>query len=305
MYSTVAADTHFLLPAATADSIFAMGQGLHTPEFFTQYSGAMSSFLTNLKITFEGAITPETSLALSQLTQLQGLSLEGAGDSAAIQLQLPCLLRLVLHDFRGITVSLNCPQLKDVKMSNLDLLEDMSGMPDGIESLWIYGLGIGSVPLEQMLPAQGLKDLVLLHLKECPGKATAIRKAYNPSKLRSLTADDEWLPLLPFQAPWQDLPYNLVDLSLMLPLSDGIPLVFEQLGNLEGLEFWHVGEEQMHLNRSLDPFLDMPRLVYLGLYGDQDKKLDLGRWTTDALRLLGLADRRIMTTHKSDFTLIY
>ena len=300
-----ATKSHLLLPAATADSIFAMGQGLHTPDFFTQYWGTMSRSLTRLETAFEGAITPEMSLALNQLTRLQSLLLEGMGDNAAIMLQLPSLTKLTLHDFGDTIVSLDCPQLKDVKLSDLHLLEDISGISDGIETLWIYGMGSGSVPLEQMLPVQGLKQLVHLHLRDCPGKAIAIRDAYVPSRLTSLTADSAWLPLLPFQAPWQALPYNLIDLSLMIPLSHGIPLVLEQLCNLEGLELCHVGSGQMHLTRSLDPFLDMPRLVYLALYGDQEGEWKLVRWTTDALRLLGLADRRIMAMRKAKFVSIY
>ncbi|CAL5220297.1 g2282 [Coccomyxa viridis] len=154
----------------TEDSIFAMRQGLHTPDFFTQYWGAMSGFLTELKMLFEGAISLETSLALNQLTRLQSLSLEGMGESAAIQLQLPQLKKLTLQDFDNASISLN----------------------------------------------------------------------------------------------WQ-----------------------------------------MHLTRSLDHFLDMPQFVYLGLFGDNGSQEELVRWTTDALKFLGLADRRIMATRAKDFTLLY
>ncbi len=282
-----------------------MRQGLHTPDFFTQYWGAMSGFLTELKMLFEGAITLETSLALNQLTRLQSLSLEGMGESAAIQLQLPQLKKLTLQDFDNASISLNCEQLKEMKLVELHLLQDMSGVPDCLETLQVSGLGHGSVPVEQVLPAQGLKHLVHLHLKECPGEATAFREGYVPSTLTSLTADHDWLPLLPLQAPWQGLPCNLTDVSLLIPLCDGIPLVLEQLRNLESLEVYHAGAGQMHLTRSLDHFLDMPQFVYLGLFGDNGSQEELVRWTTDALKFLGLADRRIMATRAKDFTLLY
>ena len=63
---------------------------------------------------------------------------------------------------------------------------------------------------------------------------------------------------------------------------------------------FHVGPGLMHLTRPLDPFWDMPRLNTLHLFGNEDTPEDLSRWTAGALRLLGLADRRVQQKRKSD-----
>ena len=182
-----------------------MGQGLHTPEYFSQYWGALSDFLTKLKVKFSKAITPETLSVLSQLTQLQDLHIEGVGEKAALQLQLPQLTKLLLYHFRRATLSLNCPQLKDLRLSLLVPLMEVSGMPGCIKRLCLFGIDSGSVPFQQMLPAHGLEHLVYLSLKHCRGLPTAIRDAYVPSNLTTLIAGDAWSPLLPSQAPWQGI----------------------------------------------------------------------------------------------------
>lgn len=100
-----------------------MGQGLHTPEYFFQYWGALSDFLTQLELTISEDITPETSLALNQLTQLQVLLLEGRGESAAVQLQLPQLVKLTL----GVWGCKRLPQLPTAEGPEAVEVESTSG----------------------------------------------------------------------------------------------------------------------------------------------------------------------------------
>ena len=292
----VGVDSVVLLCAASAHCLFARGQQLHTPEYMFQYWGALSSHLTNLKMFFNEDITAETSSALNQLTQLQDLLLDGSpGISAAINFQLPQLILLRLECFGNITISLDCPQLRYLQLESLDRLQEMSGIPDGIEDLKLIELRDGSVSLEQMLPAQGLKHLKALRVFTVPGRPAAVWKACNASRLTCLRACDVWAALIlhSYQPPWQDLPCNLQHVLLWLPLGNGIPLVLEQLGKLETLSLYHVGAGPMHLTRPLDPFLDMTGLQKLALWGDKKRREDFGRWTPAALRLLGLADRRV------------
>lgn len=232
----------------------------------SQYWGILSNVLTKLKIQFGEDITAETSSALNQLTQLQGLMVSGSSRSVAanIHLQLPQLTKLSLCTFGSSIVSLNCPLVKSLKLVFLGPLQEMSRLPDGVETLRLIQLAVGSVPLEQMLPVHGLKHLSHLGLQECPGDASVVREAYIPSNLTRLDAYSEaWRQLLPSHPPWQALPCNLRDLSVSLPLDSGIPLVLEQLSNLEVLSLCHVGTGPMHLTRPLDPFLEMGSLKKL------------------------------------------
>ncbi len=50
----------------------------------------------------------------------------------------------------------------------------------------------------------------------------------------------------------------------------------------------------MHLNRPLDPFLEMPRLQKLEFTGTRSSGGGrIGHWTPNALKMLGLAQNRI------------
>lgn len=52
----------------------------------------------------------------------------------------------------------------------------------------------------------------------------------------------------------------------------------------------------MHLDRPLDPFLDMPHFERLELVGDVDKQrqpVNPYGWTPDGLKFLEMADKRI------------
>ena len=50
----------------------------------------------------------------------------------------------------------------------------------------------------------------------------------------------------------------------------------------------------MHLDRPLDPFLDLPSLQKLELVSDMRSHGGYCNWTAPALRLLGLAQKRVM-----------
>ncbi|CAL5224603.1 g7314 [Coccomyxa viridis] len=78
-------------------------------------------------------------------------------------------------------------------------------------------------------------------------------------------------------------------LKLHLPLEKGLPLVLEQLTGLKTLEITDTGEGRMHLDRPLDPFLDMVLLRLLTFSGKAAKSLEL---TPDASMFLALAKKR-------------
>lgn len=246
---------------------------------------------------FNENVGPEMCSALSQLLQLQSLEMSGRyriNPAAALHLQLPQLKRLLIEDFGSTTISLECPQLKVLMLFNLFPLHKFSGMPDVIETLQLEDLGIGSVPVEQMLPEQGLKRLTQLNLRSCPGEPNAVREACSINKVRSLMLGHSWATLLLRQPISEDVHCNLKDLALWLPLNEGIPLALEQLTNLTRLGIQHVGAGLMHLTRCLDPFLDMKNLMFLDLRDYEHQQGEFGRWTPAALGLLGLADRRVL-----------
>ena len=259
-----------------------------------QYWGALAHFLTKLKLAFDEDITFETSSALSQLAQLKGLLLAGFGENVAtIHLQLPQLAKLSLHGFGDVNVVLECPQLTNFKVTEVQSFPAMGGLPGGIEKLKLEWGGNGAMALEQMLPFQGFKHLSELFLHGCPGQPATLRETYIPSNLISLSASEAWVPLLPTQPPWQGLPCNLRYVLLWLPLDNGIPLVLEQLSALVSLELHHVGAGPMHLTRPLDPFLDIDSLKRLDLCTSEDWPEGVGLYTPAALGFLGAAERRV------------
>lgn len=274
-------------------------EGPQNPAYMFQYWGLLSNFLTKLKLVFMEDIHVETLSALNQLTRLQGCKLDGFGGNAtAVHLQLPELGKLTLEAFGRTAVSLHCPKLKSLKLLTVGPLGGLSGLPDGIEKLHLNGLQDGSVPVEQVLPAQGLKHLSHLGLLGCSGEPMVIRDAYVASRLVDLSFGHQWAPLMAFQPLWQGMPLDLKYMYLEIPLDEGIPLVLEQLSNLERLALRHVGTGPMHLIRSLDPFLDMERLFCLQLLGPMVMEEELKCWTPAALRYSGLANRRILRKRK-------
>ena len=50
----------------------------------------------------------------------------------------------------------------------------------------------------------------------------------------------------------------------------------------------------MHLDRPLDPFLDLPSFESLRFYGDAGERGSYSNWSVPALMLLGQAEKRIL-----------
>ena len=114
-------------------------------------------------------------------------------------------------------------------------------------------------------------------------------------------------------AVWQALPVTLQDVHLKLPLDEGIPRILEHLPRLKKVFLEHNRYSLMHLDRPLDPFLSMPRLEKLQLQSRSGPGIVTGGhrslWTPLALRLLGLAEKRLRqmqrTSPERTFILIY
>ena len=115
-------------------------------------------------------------------------------------------------------------------------------------------------------------------------------------------------------APWQTVPQTLQDVCLDLPLDKGIPRILEQLVSLKELSLRHSKRTLMHLDRPLDPSLDMPKLAQLRLESSWQQisvhgGATLLSWSPAGLKLLGLAQKRIslmrMRSPRRSLTLIY
>ena len=118
-------------------------------------------------------------------------------------------------------------------------------------------------------------------------------------KLRCITMDAAThAGAFSVKAAWQAVPQTLQEVYIGLPLDEGIPRILEQLPNLISLLLKHSGQCRMHLDRPLDPFLDMPRLEKLELHYSWKQTLMDGThicmWTPLPLNFLGLADKRVM-----------
>ncbi len=86
-------------------------------------------------------------------------------------------------------------------------------------------------------------------------------------KLQYLTTDCPLEKLTPLRGPDCALPISLRALELHLPLEKGLPAVLERLTNLRELTVHNTGEMPMHLDRPLNPFLDMAGLESLTFCG--------------------------------------
>lgn len=142
--------------------------------------------------------------------------------------------------------------------------------------------------------------MIELDFTSCQGQPELFKDAYNANHLQTLYTDHPWEALLPTRAPWQGLPCNLRNVCLRLPLDRGIPFVLEQLSRLERLNLVHAGDGPMHLDRPLDPFLNMRGLIFLTLGRAMHLPVQgVGLWTPAALRLLGMADRCILQMQRA------
>ena len=269
---------------------------------------SMSAVLTCLDISTEREkVTEELSAALSQLTRLQRLKLHGDGTDespvqppAVINLDLPLLERLKISCCGLIAVRLSCPLLRELSLE-CATIQSFSGMPSHLQkvSLFLYE---DSLPLQELIPAHVASHLEELELDEDfrAEDLKAVQDLCLDGKLRCLNigAYTRAGGPLCMDASWQAVPRTLQHVTLHVPLDAGIPRILEQFVSLVTLTLWHCLRSYMHLDRPLDPFLDMPRLKRLKLwsgtrYSAEAKGTGMCMWTPGALRLLGLAEKRI------------
>lgn len=300
-----------------------------------QYWSSMSTVITCLSLAIQGKVTEDKSALLCQLTRLSRLvlrSLEPSTPSAeetdaSIFLDLPLLERLHIFRSGASQVRLNCPKVDELILAGV-ALKSFSGMPSSIRIVRL-SLFQGSVPLKAIFPAHSAQQLQSLSTVEDPervteaetirrlclnGKLTHLRIEWAEPQNNRIAAAAATAGAFSLHAPWQAVPHTLQDVFLDLCLDKGIPRILEQLLNLTSLSLRHSKGNCLHLDRPLDPFLDMPRLKQLRLEsrwqpGGADGAGALRSWTPAALRLLGLAEKRLtemrVASPGRSFTLIY
>ncbi len=301
------------------------------PEFFDllgsfyeeHYWVSLAAGLTRLKLNCAQDLMKEDRCALlSQLTRLQRLELCGGQTSvdpehepAVFNLDLPLLERLKLSGFGLASIKLNCPELGELHLDSV-AVRSFTGMPSRVRRVHLSLLE-QSLSVEEVLPGNSRRLLESLYLCEDHRVAdtATIQEVCLNGRLRCLTIISEHGTVEAFSAnaSWQALPQALQHLSLSLHLDNGIPAILEQFRSLETLSLRHSNVESsfMHLDRPLDPFLDMPRLDTLRLESDWDiyGVEDSVAWTPAGLKFLGMAEKRIMqmrlTSPGRVFTLRY
>ena len=262
---------------------------------------SLATSLTELTLTFKLEIGCATTSALNQLTRLRDLSLFGARNvvrgypKAHVELSLPQLETLEIFSFSHVWISLKCLQLEKLLLVGLHILEVLQGLPHNIKRICLNNLGEGSLSLEEILQRQRLEQLTALWLwlrpetYEEPSVLEVIKGEFKKGRLQGFATDCPLENLTPLRGPQCALPFSLMYLKLHLPLEKGLPLVLEQLTGLKTLEITDAGEGRMHLDRPLDPFLDIVLLRLLTFSGKAAKSLDL---TPDASMFLALAKKR-------------
>ena len=321
-------DSLFLC-AVTTEALFTqIGRDLEP-----QYWSSMATAITFLDLAINEKVTEERSATLCQLTRLRRLALHCVAraphtaeeSDASIFLELPLLERLEVLRSGASQVRLNCPKLDELVLAGV-VLKSFSGMPRGIRDVRL-SLSQGCVPLKAIFPAHSGLRLEALSIVDDPEKLTeaeTIRRLCLNGKLKNLRVictepkNDRIAAAaagaFALRAPWQAVPHTLKDVFLDLCLDKGIPRILEQLLSLTSLSLRHNKGGRLHLDRPLDPFLDMPRLKQLRLesrwqVGDANGAGALSSWTPAALRLLGLAEERLREMRAASpgrsFTLIY
>ena len=243
---------------------------------------------------------------LHQTTRLQRLSLHGAKTSrfpkANLELALPELKRLSLQGFSNVQISLNCPRLEELCLQFLRPLESLQGLPQTLNWISLKHLGKGSLPLEKIFQEQRLEQVRLLQLRlrpetyEDPCALEVIERVLRNGRLQTLSTDCPPVKLVLIEGLQCLLPFSLRKLELHICLKGGIPVVLEQLQKLQKLQFVDTGEGHLHLDRPLDPFLDMADLVLLTFSGKHSRAGQVAKplcSTPDAHKFLGLARQRI------------
>ena len=213
---------------------------------------------------------------------------------------MPRLLRLSIIDFAHVRVSLSCPQLTSLTLIRLSPLEALEGIPQGVEALSLRDLAEGSLPFTEIFKGQRLGCLRYLGLAgfpseiyNDPGVVGIIKRPFTNGKLRDLSVGCPLEKLTPLGGPQCALSNSLRSLTLHLPLTRGLPVALEQLTNLFIFNAVNSEEGPMHLDRPLDPFLDMPQLERLTFSLAPGRTGNVYRWTPCGLKFLGLASLRI------------
>lgn len=304
------------------------------PKFVDWYWSSIAAVLTSLELSIDvNEVHEGFSATLCQLTRLERLGLTDApGDKfdpgpdpmATLSLDLPSLEWLEITEVDLGLIELKCSKLVSLVLENVFLM-GFRGMPDSIQKVSLT-LSDGSVPLQEILPAHSAKSLEeLLVPTNAFYCATEIGQGFTDpevvkevclnGKLRRLEMEDISFHAGAFSgaALWRAIPHTLEDVHLELSLENGIPRILEQLLNLTALCLEHAGHSCMHLDRPLDPFLDMPRLETLKLLSNWNGSLMDGTgmrmWSPPALRFLGLAEKRIrqmqLKTSGRSITLTY
>ena len=279
----------------------------HRNNFVDLYWAGMASSLTMLNLTYGFNIGPATTSALSQLTRLEELSLNGGmgtsenlRPSAHVSLSLPELWRLRIYDFAHVRLSLSCPQLRNLTLMRLSPLETLEGVPQGVVAVSLRDLAERALSLTEIFQGRPLERLEMLNLAgflpeiyDDPGVVELIKRPFGNGKLDILSVGCPLEKLTPLEGPQCALPNSLISLTLHLPLTRGLPVVLEQLTNLKSFTAINSEEGPMHLDRPLDAFLDMPRLEHLTFSQAPGRAGYVDRWTPCGLKFLGLASQRI------------
>lgn len=161
-------------------------------------------------------------------------------------------------------------------------------------------LTAGAVSLEGIFPALKLESLPYLSILKYAEQVAApeiIQQLCPNAEMLTIYIECPMERLFPARAPWHGLPRILQLVSLISSMEKGIPMALEQLPILNSLDISHNGEGRMHLDRPLDPFVDMESLEMLSFSSHIGKANGDGNWTLQALRLLGLAQKRVL--HRS------
>ncbi len=275
----------------------------HRCNFVERYWADLAGTLTVLQLHGLG-IGEDTAPALNQLVRLQQLSLFGsARDAGAIlgagmNLSLAQLQRLTVKKFDCVRLQLNCPQLKTLKLLHLFPLE-VKGIPQGVERVEVVLFEDVQYSLEKIFQGHTFQQLKYLQLEapgsyKAPGALEVFERAFSNGRLRHFGTDCPLEKLTPLEGQDCALPKSLHSLRLLLPLQTGLPVMLEQLTNLRELTVINTGEGLMHLDRPLDPFLDMVHFERLEFCSGGMPKKHNKEWTADALRILGPARRRIL-----------
>ena len=274
--------------------------------FVERHWANLAGNLTRLELRHARDISYPTTSALDQLTRLQYLSLDGFGSdpanraSAALWLSFPHLQKLFVSSFAELRLWLNCPQLKKLQLIGAYPLEALEGIPQGIERVCLAKLAEGSLPLQKIFQGHRLEHLTSLDIQECPeayeapGAVQVYKRAFGSGMLRKFETDCPLVKLTPLGRYRCALPDCLQVLKLHLPLGEGLPIVLEGLPNLRVLEATNTEGGLLHLDRPLDPFLDMVHLEELAFSSGDVLEKEFLDWTTDALKYLALAAVRIL-----------